>query len=106
MIELLSLLLDVLHILFDHDLLLSSLERIRVQKFTIESSNLFWILEQLSIGNGKFFFFFLLLEAFFFFIYFSAFELFLLKFSKPLFFFSFFEVFGIVYPLIGSFLTL
>lgn len=106
MIELFSFLLDVLHILFNLELLLSALEGIWVQKFAIESPDLFWFLEEFAVGNGKFFFFFLLLEEFFFLIYFSPFELLFLKFSKSFFLFSFFEVFGVIDPLIGSFLAL
>ena len=59
MIELISLLLDVLTILFDLKLLLSALEGIGVQKFAVESSDLFRVLEEFVIGNGKLNFFFL-----------------------------------------------
>jgi len=51
-IELLSFLFDVLDVFFDLELLLSSLESIREEKFAIESSDLLSILEEFGIGKS------------------------------------------------------
>ena len=58
-IELISFLLNVLAILLDLKLLLPALEGIRVQKFAVESSHLFRVLEEFIIGNSQLDFFFL-----------------------------------------------
>ena len=72
MVKLLSFLFDVLNVLFDLELLLSSLERIRKEKFAIESPDLLCILEEFAIGLSQLFFFLFLLEPFLIFIYFST----------------------------------
>ena len=105
-VELVSLLLDVLAILLDLKLLLPALEGIRVQKFAVESSHLFRPLEEFVVGNGELDFFFMKLEASFFLIYFPAFELLLLELSEPLLLLPFLEVLGVVDPLVGALLAL
>ena len=106
MVELLSLLFDVLHVLLDLQLLLPALEGIGVQKFAIESPDLLGVLEEFLIGNRELLLFLLELEASFFFIDFPAFELLLLEFPEALLLLSFFEVLGVVDPLIGPLLAL
>ena len=50
MVELFSFLLDILDILSDFDLLLSTLESIGKEKFAIETSDLLCALEEFAIG--------------------------------------------------------
>ena len=106
MIELLSLFFDVFQVIFYFDLLLPALERVRVEKFAVESSDLLCILEELVIGDGKLFFLVLGLEDSFLFIDFAALELLLLELPKALLLFPFLEVFRVVDPLVRSLLAL
>lgn len=106
MIELLTLLIDVLNILFEFYLFLSPLQSVREKKFTIKATDLFDVLEKFGIGFGEFFFLLFLLEVFLFLINTSALELLLLKLFVSLLLLSFFEVFRVVYPFISPLLAL
>jgi hypothetical protein len=105
-VELFSFLFDVIDVFLDLQLLLSTLESIREEKFAVESSDLLCILEELAVGEGQFFLFLFQLESFLLLIYFSTLELLLLEFSIAFLLFSFFEVLGVVNPLVGSLLAL
>lgn len=58
MIELFSLFVDVLNVLFELDLFFSPLKGIGVEEFAIECSDLFGVLEEFGVGFFEFFFFF------------------------------------------------
>lgn len=106
MVELVSLLLDVLHVTFDVELLFPTLESIRIEELAVEGSDFLIALEEFSVGNGKFFLVLALLETFFLVIYFPSFEFFLFELLVAFLLLPFFEIFGVVDPLVSAFETL
>lgn len=105
-VELLPLLLDVLDVLFNFDLLFPALQRIGIQEFAIESSDFLGILEQFFVGFCQLLFLLFLLEAPLFLIDFPPFQLLLLKLPVAFLLLTFFEVLGVIGPLISPLLAL
>jgi hypothetical protein len=105
-VVLFPLFVDVLDVVLDFYLFLSTLESVGVQEFTVESSDLFGLLEEFSVGFGEFLFLDLVLELLFLLVHSSSFELLLLELFEPLFFLAFFEILEVVAPLVRAFLAL
>lgn len=106
MIDLLSLLLDVLDVLLDLQLLLSALESIGEEKFAIEASDLLGILEKFGVGLGEFFFFKFLLEFALLLINPSSLELLFLELFVPLLLLPLLQILEVIRPLVSPLLTL
>lgn len=106
MVELVSLLLDVLHVSFDVVLLFPTLEGIRIEELAVEGADFLSVLEEFPVGSGKFCLGFALLETFLLVIYFPAFEFFLFELLVAFLLLPFFEVLGVVDPLVSAFETL